>query len=237
MVLVQATLAVVYLEHLAGNLGWGAFYAEDSDLYLLLAHHFNGTLDQLVLEPGARAWIRYREFNPLITLLVVGIHRSLPVAVSFEGIFFLLNMTFYLASAGLFYDTARRILDSRREGLAAAVTFATALPVIIWELPVMLEAAAFFFAALNTHLYVRLRERETQGRSTDYRRLVPRLGLFLAGAILVKPTLLVLALFWGLFLLGPVPAGATSPGGGAAIDGLGVRGVPGQLCRLGPYPR
>lgn len=173
LTVVQIAVSAVLLNTLSRIHGWSAVYGEDSTGYLLVAAYFAGY-------PIAEADVplmRYRFFNPVVPGLASGLGRF----VGIEAGFLALNVLLWIATALLLYEMA---------GFLAAALFTTAMPMIEWGLPVMLDTGAFFFAVLTVFLFLRWKDGPLSRAAL--------LGLVLALAILVKPTLLALALFVGL---------------------------------------
>lgn len=180
LTLVQIAVSAVLLNTLSRINDWSAVYGEDSTGYLLVASYFAG-------HPIAEADIplmRYRLFNPVVPGLASVLGRFLGVEAGFLAI----NVLLWIATALLLYEMVRRT-DGEETGFLAAALFTTAMPMIEWGLPVMLDTGAFFFAVLTVFLFLRWKDGPLS-------RAV-LLGVVVALAILVKPTLLALALFVG----------------------------------------
>jgi 4-amino-4-deoxy-L-arabinose transferase-like glycosyltransferase len=178
---VQIAVSAVLLNSLSRINGWSAVVGEDSTGYLLAAHYFAG-------HPIAEAdvpLLRYRLFNPVIP----GLASVLGRFVGIEAGFLLLNVLLWIGTALLLYEMVRRTADEATGFLAAAM-FTTAMPMIEWGLPVMLDTGAFFFAVLTVFLFLRWKD--------DPLSRAAFLGVGTALAILIKPTLLALAVFVGL---------------------------------------
>lgn len=178
---VQIAVSAVLLNTLSRIEGWSAVYGEDSTGYLLVAHALAG-------RPIAEAdipYLRYRLFNPVIPGLAALLGRFLGV----EAGFLLLNVLLWTGTALLLDEMVRRT-DGEETGFLAAALFTTAMPMIEWGLPVMLDAGAFFFAVLTVFLFLQWRNGSLFQAAL--------LGGVAAVAILVKPTLLSLAVFVGL---------------------------------------
>lgn len=173
LTVVQIAVSAVLLNTLSRIHDWSAVYGEDSTGYLLVAAYFAG-------HPIAEADVplmRYRFFNPVVP----GLASVLGRFVGIEAGFLAINVLLWIATVLLLYEMA---------GFLAAALFTTAMPMIEWGLPVMLDTGAFFFAVLTVFLFLRWKDGPLS-------RAV-LLGLVTALAILVKPTLLALALFVGL---------------------------------------
>jgi 4-amino-4-deoxy-L-arabinose transferase-like glycosyltransferase len=178
---VQIAVSAVLLNTLSRIHGWSAVYGEDSDGYLLAARSFAG-------RPIAEAdvpLLRYRLFNPVVP----GLASVLGRFVGIEAGFLTLNVLFWTGTALLLAEMVRRA-DGEEAGFLAGALFTTAMPMIEWGLPVMLDAGAFFFAALTVFLFLRWKDGPLHRAAL--------LGGVAALAILVKPTLLALAVFAGL---------------------------------------
>lgn len=180
LTVVQIAVSAVLLNTLSRIHGWSAVYGEDSTGYLLVAAYFAG-------HPIAEADIplmRYRFFNPVVPGLASVFGRF----VGIEAGFLAINVLLWIGTALLLYEMVRRT-DGEETGFLAAALFTTAMPMIEWGLPVMLDTGAFFFAVLTVFLFLRWKDGPLSRAAL--------LGLVLALAILVKPTLLALALFVG----------------------------------------
>lgn len=178
---VQIAVSAILLNTLSRINGWSAVYGEDSTGYLLVAHYFAG-------HPIAEAdvpLLRYRLFNPVVP----GLASVLGRLVGIEAGFLTLNVLLWIGTALLFYEMVRRT-DGEETGFLAAALFTTAMPMIEWGLPVMLDTGAFFFAVLTVFLFLRWKHGPLS-------RAV-LLGVVAALAILLKPTLLALVVFVGL---------------------------------------
>ncbi|HKV10126.1 MAG TPA: hypothetical protein VJ725_18440 [Thermoanaerobaculia bacterium] len=172
LTLVQIAVSAVLLNTLSRINGWSAVYGEDSTGYLLVSANFAGY-------PIAEADVplmRYRLFNPVVP----GLASVLGRFVGIEAGFLAINVLLWIGTTLLLYEMA---------GFLAAALFTTAMPMIEWGLPVMLDTGAFFFAVLTVFLFLRWKDGPLS-------RAV-LLGVVVALAILVKPTLLTLALFVG----------------------------------------
>lgn len=177
----QIAASAFLLNTLSRINGWSAVYGEDSEGYLLAAHYFAG-------RPIAEAdvpLLRYRLFNPVVPALASVLGRI----VGIEAGFLAVNVLLWIGTALLLYEMVRRT-DGEETGFLAAAMFATAMPMIEWGLPVMLDTGAFFFAVLTVFLFLQWKDGPLH-RAT-------LLGGVTALAILVKPTLLALAVFVGL---------------------------------------
>jgi 4-amino-4-deoxy-L-arabinose transferase-like glycosyltransferase len=181
LTLVQIAVSAVLLNTLSRINDWSAVYGEDSTGYLLVASYFAG-------HPIAEADVplmRYRLFNPVVP----GLASILGRFAGIEAGFLAINVLLWTATTLLLYEMVRWT-DGEETGFLAAALFTTAMPMIEWGLPVMLDTGAFFFAVLTVFLFLRWKDGPLS-------RAV-LLGVVVALAILVKPTLLTLALFVGL---------------------------------------
>ncbi len=181
--LCQMGIAAVMLNTLRME-HWSAVYAEDSEGYLLVARYFRGE----EIPHSDHPLLRYRLFSPVVPFIASLISRIIPLPASF----IVLNGGLWLISVCLFYQFAKGLLDHRR-GYYCALLYTTSLPLIIWGLPIMTEMAAFTCAILNCLLITRVAAHK---RSFGYIT-----ACTLPLAILTKPTLVSLLLFFILYLL------------------------------------
>lgn len=177
----QIAVSAFLLNTLSRINGWSAVYGEDSEGYLLTAHYF---ADRPIAEADVPL-LRYRLFNPVVPALASVLGRI----VGIEAGFLAVNVLLWIGTALLLYEMVRRTADDDTGFLAAAL-FTTAMPMIEWGLPVMLDTGAFFFAVLTVFLFLRWKDGPLHRAAL--------LGGVTALAILVKPTLLALAVFVGL---------------------------------------
>lgn len=177
----QIAVSAVLLNSLSRINSWSAVYGEDSEGYLLAAHYLAG-------HPIADAdvpLLRYRLFNPVVP----GLASVLGRPVGIEAGFLAVNVLLWCGTALLLYERVRRT-DGAETGFLAAALFTTAMPMIEWGLPVMLDTGAFFFAVLTVFLFLQWKDGPLHRAAL--------LGGVTALAILIKPTLLALAVFVGL---------------------------------------
>ncbi len=158
---------------------WSAIYAEDSEGYLSAARYFAGEESP----PASVPLLKYRLFSPVVPLMASLLARLLPL----EYAFLVLNACLWLISIFLFYRFSETLLN-KKLAYYCALLFATSLPLIIWGLPIMVDTASFFFAVLNCLLITRF--------TSDKRPLYLIIGLTLSVAILAKPNLVSLLLFF-----------------------------------------
>lgn len=158
---------------------WSAIYAEDSEGYLSVARYFAGEESP----PASVPLLKYRLFSPVVPLMASLLARLLPL----EYAFLVLNACLWLISIFLFYRFSETLLN-KKLAYYCALLFATSLPLIIWGLPIMVDTASFFFAVLNCLLITRF--------TSDKRPLYLIIGLTLSVAILAKPNLVSLLLFF-----------------------------------------
>ena len=179
--LIQMSIAVLFLNNLSME-GWSVIQAEDSEGYLLAARFFLGEdtpADSLPL-------LKYRLFSPLVPFTAALLARLMPL----EYTFLLLNCLLWLVSVHLFYRFSKRLLTERL-AYCCALLFASSLPLTIWGLPIMVDMAAFFFAILACLLVTQ----PDANKKINY----PVLALTLALAILAKPSLVSLLIFFVLY--------------------------------------
>ena len=177
---VQMCIAAMLLNHLRME-NWSAVLAEDSDGYILAARFFSG----MDAPAESLALLKYRLFSPLIPCLASLIGRLIPLKYAFLS----LNCFFWMMSAYLIYRLSAALLNGRL-AYRCALIFTTSLPLIVWGLPVMVDAGAFFMAALSCLLII------NHSRKRSAR--LP-LALTLALALLTKPNLISLVIFFVLY--------------------------------------
>lgn len=177
----QMAVSAVMLNNLSME-NWSAVYAEDSGGYLLVARYFLG--EEIL--PNSLPLLKYRLFSPVVPFIASLLARLLPLEIAF----LFLNGCFWLFSVFLFYQFSKSLL---REELAfyCALLFTTSLPLIVWGLPIMVDVAAFFFAILNCLFITRF--------LSDKRQTYLILVLTISLAILTKPNLVSLCLFFVLY--------------------------------------
>ena len=179
--LIQMFIAVLLLNNLSME-GWSVIQAEDSEGYLLAARFFLGEdtpADSLPL-------LKYRLFSPLVPFAAALLARLMPLKYTF----LLLNCLLWLVSVHLFYRFSKRLLTERL-AYYCALLFASSLPLTIWGLPIMVDMAAFFFTILTCLLVT---QPDAKKKST-----YPVLALTLSLAILTKPSLVSLLIFFVLY--------------------------------------
>lgn len=181
LTVLQIAVSAVLLNSLSRIHGWSAVYGEDSEGYLLVAHAFAG----LPIADADVPLLRYRLFNPVVP----GLASILGRFVGIEAGFLAVNVLLWIGTALLLYEMVRRT-DGEETGFLAAAMFTTAMPMIEWGLPVMLDTGAFFFAVLTVFLFLQWKDGPLHRAAL--------LGGVTALAILIKPTLLALAVFVGL---------------------------------------
>jgi len=181
--LFQMAVSTLLLNNLSME-NWSVIYAEDSQGYLLAARSFLGE----EIPPSSLPLLKYRLFSPVVPFMASLVARFLPLAY----VFLFLNFCFWLFSVYLFYRFSKNLLN---EQLAyyCALLFTTSLPLIVWGLPIMVDMAAFFFAVLNCMLITRF--------SSDKRSIYLIVVLTLPLAILTKPNLISLLLFFILYAI------------------------------------
>jgi len=179
--LFQVCISALLLNNLSME-NWSVIYAEDSEGYLSVARYFAG--DEIT--PASVPLLKYRLFSPVVPLMASLLARFLPL----EYAFLVLNSCLWLVSIFLFYRFSETLLN-KKLAYYCALLFTTALPLIIWGLPVMVDTASFFFAVLNCLLITRF--------SSDKRPRYLILGVTLSIAILAKPSLASLLLFFVVY--------------------------------------
>lgn len=177
---VQIFIASLLLNFLSME-NWSAVIAEDSEGYILAARFFSG----METPVESIELLKYRLFSPLIPFLASLIGRLIPLKYAFLP----LNCFFWISSVYLVYQLSAVLLD-RQLAYCSALLFTTSLPLIVWGLPVMVDMGSFFMAALSCLLIMN--------------RPQPRaawllLALMLALAILTKPNLISLLIFFMLY--------------------------------------
>jgi 4-amino-4-deoxy-L-arabinose transferase-like glycosyltransferase len=176
----QMCIAALLLNYLSME-NWSAVFAEDSEGYILAARFFSGMDTPVASLP----LLKYRLFSPLIPFLASLIGRLFPLEYSF----LLLNCFFWMMSAYLVYRLSAVLLN-RQLAYCCALLFTTSLPLIVWGLPIMVDMASFFMAVLNCLLMVKRPQRQAA-----WLLLVVTLAL----AVLTKPNLISLAIFFVLY--------------------------------------
>jgi len=179
--LVQMSIAAFLLNNLTME-GWSVTSAEDSEGYLLGVRFFLGE----DIPPASLSLLKYRLFSPVLPFLAALLARFMPVAYTF----LVINILLWLLSVYLCYRCAETLL-SERLAYYTALLFTTSLPLIVWGLPIMVDMAAFFFALLICLLIIRI--------STDNKSPFLTLALTFPVAILTKPSLVSLLIFFILY--------------------------------------
>ena len=179
--LLQMGVSAILLHYLSME-NWSPIYAEDSEGYLLVTRHF---LREEILS-SSLPLLKYRLFSPVMPFIASLLARFIPL----EYTFLVLNICFWLLSVHLFYQFSKSLL-SEQLAYYCALLFTTSLPLIVWGLPIMVDMAAFFFAVLNCLLITRL--------LFEKRPVYLIVGLTLPLAILTKPNLVALFLFFILY--------------------------------------
>jgi 4-amino-4-deoxy-L-arabinose transferase-like glycosyltransferase len=179
--LLQMFIAGFLLNNLSME-GWSVIQAEDSEGYLLVARYFLGE----DIQSDSLSLLRYRLFSPLVPFAASLFAWTIPL----EHAFLLINCLLWLISVHLFYRFSNRLLNER-SAFYCALLYTSSLPLIIWGLPIMVDMAAFFFATLVC-LLVTPAGPEKKGTSL-------LLAVILPLAILAKPSLVALLLFFLLF--------------------------------------
>jgi len=188
----QIIIASLLLNYLRME-NWSAVFAEDSEGYMLAARFFSGMDTPVESLP----LLKYRLFSPLIPCLASLIGRFMPL----EYAFLLLNCFFWMASVFLIYRLCAALLNGQL-GYCCALLFTSSLPLIVWGLPIMVDMGSFFMAGLNCLLIINRSQR---------REAWLLLALTLGLAILTKPNLISLVIFFMLY------AGAGKTFGKAAV--------------------
>jgi 4-amino-4-deoxy-L-arabinose transferase-like glycosyltransferase len=179
--LLQMSIAALLLNNFTME-GWSVTHAEDSEGYLLGVRFFLGE----DIPPASLPLLKYRLFSPVLPFVAALLARFIPVAYTF----LIVNMLLWLLSGYLCYRCAENLLNERL-AYYTALLFTTSLPVIVWGLPIMVDMAAFFFAILTCLLITRI--------SPDKRLPYLTLALTLSLAILTKPNLVSLLIFFILY--------------------------------------
>ena len=179
--LLQMGVSAILLHFLSME-NWSPIYAEDSEGYLLATRHFLG----VEILPSSLPLLKYRLFSPVVPFIASLLAQFIPL----EYTFLVLNICFWLLSVCLFYQFSKNLL-SEQLAYYCALLFITSLPLIVWGLPIMVDMASFFFAVLNCLLITRL----LSAKRAKY--LI--IGLTLPLAILTKPNLVSLLLFFILY--------------------------------------
>jgi len=181
--LFQMAVSALLLRYLSME-NWSVIYAEDSRGYLLAARSFLGE----EIPPSSLPLLKYRLFSPVVPFMASLVARFL----SLEYAFLFLNFCFWLFSVYVFYRFSKNLLNDQF-AYYCALLFTTSLPLIVWGLPIMVDMAAFFFAVLNCMLITRF--------SSDKRPTYLIVALTLPLAILTKPNLVSLLLFFILYTI------------------------------------
>jgi 4-amino-4-deoxy-L-arabinose transferase-like glycosyltransferase len=206
---VQILISSLLLNYLSME-NWSAVFAEDSEGYILAARFFSG----LDAPPESLQLLKYRLFSPLIPLLASLIGRIVPL----EYAFFILNCFLWIAAVYLVYRLSEMLLNPQL-AYCSALLFATSLPLIVWGLPIMVDMASFFMAALSCLLII---------NGSHKKAAWPLLALTLALAILTKPNLISLVLFF-VFYAG----GGKEYGKAVLVTGVSLSLVGGIYLLLG----
>jgi hypothetical protein len=178
--LAQMLVSSLLLTYLSME-NWSAVFAEDSEGYILVARFFSGNDIPAPLLP----LLKYRLFSPLVPFLAALLGRIIPL----EYAFLVLNFFFWLSSVYLVYRFSL-VLINQPLAYYCALLFTTSLPLIVWGLPIMVDMAAFFMAALNCLLIIQPSQKKAL-------RLLVALTLPLA--MLTKPNLIALFIFFMLY--------------------------------------
>jgi hypothetical protein len=184
--LAQMAVAALCLETVGKARGWGLWRGEDSEGYELVARWAVGG-DVAADEQPA---LRYRLFNPVVPVIAGWLGRLVGLDLAFLA----LNAACWVAGAFALRRFAGRVWDAD-VGDVAAVLYATALPLIEWGLPMMLDAAAFAFTAGFLALWVDRGAAEADDAGRVAASTPVSLGLLLGLGLLVKPPLLCLVMF------------------------------------------
>ena len=179
--LLQMGVSALLLNHLSME-NWSVIYAEDSEGYLLLARSFLGE----EIPTSSLPLLKYRLFSPAMPFIAALLARFIPLVYTF----LFLNICFWLLSVYLFYQFSKSLLNEQL-AFYCALLFTTSLPLIVWGLPIMVDMAAFLLAVLNCLLITRL--------VSDKRPIYLIAALTLSLAILTKPNLVSLLLFFTLY--------------------------------------
>lgn len=177
--IVEMAIASILLEKFSG-MGWSATFAEDSEGYLLVTRYFSG--EHI---PDTIALFRYRLFSPVIPYVVSYVGKVLPI----PSAFFLVNSLLWIGATFLFYLFSRELLQSDDRAFACSIIFTTALPIMVWGLPIMVDMGAYFFVALI--LYCDQKMKKLKSAAV--------IGIITALALLTKPTLVSMLLFLILY--------------------------------------
>jgi 4-amino-4-deoxy-L-arabinose transferase-like glycosyltransferase len=161
---------------------WSAVLAEDSEGYILAARFFSG----MDTPAESLPLLKYRLFSPLIPCVASLVGRMMPL----EYAFLLLNCFFWMASVYLVYRLSAALFNGQI-AYCCALLFTSSLPLIVWGLPIMVDMGSFFMAGLNCLLIINRSQKRTE-------RLL--LAVTLALAVLTKPNLISLVLFYVLYV-------------------------------------
>ena len=175
---VQIVISSLLLNYLSME-NWSAVFAEDSEGYILAARFFSG----LDAPPESLQLLKYRLFSPLVPFLASLIGRIVPL----EYAFLILNCFFWISTVYLVYRLSEILLNPQL-AYCCALLFATSLPLIVWGLPVMVDMASFFMIALSCLQII----------NGSHKQAV-WLPLTLALALLTKPNLISLVLFFAFY--------------------------------------
>ena len=181
--LLQMAVSTLLLNNLSME-NWSVIYAEDSQGYLLVARYFLGE----EIPYSSLPLLKYRLFSPVVPFIASLVARIFPLKYTF----LFLNFCFWFVSVYLFYRFSKNLLNEKL-AYYCALLFTTSLPLIVWGLPIMVDMAAFFFAVLNCLVITHL--------STDKRSRFLIVALTLSLAILTKPNLFSLLLFFILYAI------------------------------------
>jgi len=179
--LLQMFIAALLLNNLTMD-GWSVIHEEASEGYLLGVRFFLGE----DIPPASLPLLKYRLFSPALPFVVALLARFMPATDTFLAV----NMLLWLLSVYLCYRCTETLLNERL-AYYTALLFTTSLPLIVWGLPIMVDMAAFFFALLNCLLITRI----SPAKRVPYLILALTLSL----AILTKPSLVSLLIFFTLY--------------------------------------
>ena len=176
----QMLVSALLLTYLSME-NWSPVLAEDSEGYILVARFFSGHDAPAPSLP----LLRYRLFSPLVPFLAALAGRMIPL----EYAFLALNCLFWLSSVYFVYRFSALLMDQHLAYYCALI-FTSSLPLIVWGLPIMVDMAAFFMAALNCFFIINPSQKKPVW-------LTPALTLPLA--LLTKPNLISLLIFFLLY--------------------------------------
>jgi len=178
--MVQIVISSLLLNYLRmGN--WSAVFAEDSEGYILAARFFSGN----EIPAASLPLLKYRLFSPLLPFLASLLGRIIPL----EYAFLLLNCLLWLCSVYLIYRLSAVLLKPQL-AYYCALLFTSSLPLIVWGLPIMVDMGAFFLVVMNCLLII---------KSSQKKRVWLLLALTLPLAMLTKPNLICLVIFFALY--------------------------------------